>query len=176
MTTVLLFPLRSRGAALTPQEQAFFKQHLSDIVKIEPTRLSDPAIEQVFKAPLYDVKVEIIEGSSTEESHLIVARVDQDLVQMSSPGTTEDLPQVQKLIDPQFKLQSEQDAKKLEKAIDAIDPISTFGDDAKAKAIKHEGNQWLLIRGEFFKKHKGYVFTTDKDGHITALKYSLELP
>ena len=164
------------AGALTPDEQQFFDKHLSDIVKVEPTRLNGAALDHVFKVPFYDIKVTIQQGDGTETTHVIAARDGSKLVQMSSPGTDEPLPQFKALLNPRFKLKTEQDAKEMEQAIDAINPISHFGSDTKAKAIKHQGNEWLFIRGEFFKKHSGYVVTTDADGTITDVKYSLKLP
>ena len=63
----------------------------------------------------------------------------------------------------------------LEGFLDQLYPISdSFGaKDKKAKAIKKSGNKIILIRGEFFKKLKGYIFDTDASGTILKVDYSL---
>jgi hypothetical protein len=142
---------RAFAQALTPDERQFFDKHLSDTVKVEPTRLQGAALDRVFRVPFYDIKITIQQGDGTETMHVIAARDGSKLVQMSSPGSDEPLPQFKALLNPKFKLASEQDAKDLEQAIDVVDPISHFVSDAKDKTIKHQGSQWLFIRGEFFK-------------------------
>lgn len=172
---LLLGSVSSFGAALSPEERAFFDKHLSSIVEIEPTRVSNPAVDRVFSAPIYDIKIIIHQGQGTQSSHVTVARVGSDLIEMSNPGTNAELPNVRKLISPKFKLKTDADGQALQIAIDAIDPIRFHGDE-KDKAVRHQGNEWTLIRGSFFKKHSGYVFTTDASGQITGVRYSLDIP
>ena len=169
----------ARGAGLSADERAFFDKHMSDIVKVEPSRMDEPALKKVFDAPFFDVKVTINQGGSeTQTSDVKVARVGQELVNVSLPSTTEQMPKLKQMFKPTFKLRSEQDAKAVEAALDVLYPISNSfgGEDLKAKAIKHAGNKWMFIRGAFFQKHKGFAFTTGADGAITAVEYSLDLP
>lgn len=169
----------ARGAGLSPDERAFFDKHISKIVQIEPTRMEGPALQTVFQSPLYKVIVTISQGDSGKQTvDLVVARVRQELADVSLPGTNEGMPQLQRMISPKFKLKNQQAAKTLEAALDALYPISDAfgGEDLKAKAIKHSGSDWLFIRGAFFKKHKGFVFKTNPDGTIAGVSYSLDLP
>jgi hypothetical protein len=94
---------------------------------------------------------------------------------MSNPGSNAELPNVKKLISPKFKLKTDADGQALQSAMDAIDPIQFHGDE-KEKAVRHQGNAWTLIRGTFFKKHKGYVFITNAAGDVRVVRYSLDLP
>lgn len=178
---VLMWCLTSaaQGAGLSSDERAFFDKHISKIVQIEPARLSDPALRRVFKAAFYKVTITLNQGESgTQTMDLTVARVGDELVDVSMPSTTEDLPKFKQMLNPEFKLRNEKDAQTLQSALDVLYPISTSfgGEDLKAKGIMHSGKQWNFIRGEFFKKHKGFSFTTDASGAISNVKYSLELP
>jgi hypothetical protein len=167
------------AAGLSPDERAFFDKNISKIVQIEPSRITDPSLEKVFQASFYKVTITLNQGESgTQTMDLTVARVGQELMDVSMPSTTEDLPKFKQMLKPDFKLRNEKDAQTLQSALDVLYPISTSfgGEDAKAKAIKHSGKQWNFIRGEFFKKHKGFSFTTDANGGISDVKYSLELP
>jgi hypothetical protein len=168
----------ARGDDLPPDERAFFDKNISKIVQIEPTRLHSPALDRAFKAAFYKVTVAIKEGDSQQTQDLVVARSGDDLVPVSKPSTTEDLPHFKQMLNPAFKLRNQKDAATLQDALDVLYPISKdFGDkDLKAKAIKHTGKDWIFIRGEFFKKHAGFVFTTDATGAVQSVKYSLELP
>jgi opacity protein-like surface antigen len=177
--TVCCLTLAAQGAALSQEERAFFDKNISKIVQVEPSRLSDSSLERVFQAPFYKVTITINQGESgTQTMDLTVARVGQELVDVSLPGTNQDLPQFKKMLKPDFKLKTDKDAKDLQAALDILYPISSSfgGEDAKAKAIKHSGKQWTFVRGVFFKKNKGFSFTTDANGTITDVKYSLELP
>ncbi len=51
--------IQSGAQTLTADERAFFDQHISQIVQIEPKRLADPAVQKVFAAPFYEVTVTI---------------------------------------------------------------------------------------------------------------------
>lgn len=168
----------ARGAGLSQEEQAFFDKHISKVVQIEPSRISDPSLDRVFQATFYKVTISVKQGEGTQTMDLTVARLGQELVDVSMPGTTEDLPQLKQMLKPDFKLRNQKDAEELQSALDVLYPISNSfgGEDLKAKAIKHSGNQWNFIRGKFFEKHKGFSFRTDASGAITDAKYSLELP
>ena len=172
-------PVPSRADSLSPDERAFFDKHLSKVVQVEPTKLHAAALDRVFHATFYKVTVTINEGGGGSQSmDLTVARAGDDLEAVSKPSTTEDLPHLKEMLNPKFKLHTQQDAKAVQDALDVLYPISKgFGDkDLKAKAIKHSGNEWTFVRGEFFQKHAGFVFTTDASGAIQSVKYSLELP
>ncbi len=51
-----------------------------------------------------------------------------------------------------------------------------FGPDAGARAIRHSGNDWTFVRGQFFDNAMGFVLTTDATGRITAVRWALKLP
>jgi hypothetical protein len=160
-------------AAVTPQEQTFISQHIGDLVKVEPTRLQGLALDQVFQAPIYSIKVTVAGGTQT----VLAARVESDLVDISLPNTTAAMPRFLKLISPKFKLAGEKDAQAFQEALDALYPIDTdfSKDDLKAKAIKHSGTTWTFVRGKFFDHLKGFVVTTDAAGTVTEIKYSLSI-
>lgn len=179
VVALLCLTYAARGAELSAEERAFFDKHQSDIVKVEPSPMDEPALKKVFRARFYNAKVIINQGGGGSETvEVKVARVGQDLENVSLPSTDAKMPKLKQMLSPDFKLRNNQDAKTLEAALDVLYPVSAFGgdDDKKAKAIKHSGNQWLFIRGAFFAKHKGFAFTTDTGGAVTAVEYSLDLP
>lgn len=164
------------GRALSGDEQAFFDKHVSDVVKIDSTRMSDPAVVKVFGVPIYSVNVILDLGDgSTQGNPLVVARVDEKLVSVSRPGTDSDCPNIQKMFSPSFKLTSDDDAKSVQQAMDVVYPI--LGDsDKAAEKFTHGSNQWTFVRGKFFDKLMGFVVTTDAGGTVTGVKYVLKLP
>jgi len=165
---------RSDAQTLPPAERAFFDQHISEIVRIEPKRMADPAMLKVFAVPIYEVTITIHEADSTNTSSIIVAHVGSQLVSVSRPSTDADLPHVLKMMNPGFRLTSAEDARMLQQVLDAIYPI-IGSDDKKAETHRRTGNQWIFVRGVFFGKSQGFVFEIDASGAIVAVKYSLKI-
>ena len=102
----------------------------------------------------------------------IVARVGDKIVAVTRPGTDGDAPVVMKLINPEFKLATDADAKTLQTALDAAFPIM-MDDDKKLASFSHAKSDWTFIRGKFFEKKLGFIFTTDDKGKIVSVKFSL---
>jgi hypothetical protein len=163
------------GQALTPEEQAFLRQHLAEIVSIQPVRVSDPAVLSVFAAPIYQVTVEIREGGGTNSNNVLVARLGDTLVAVSRPGEDSDCPGIQKMFRPDFKLTGNDAGETLQRALDAVYPI--IGDEDKAaRTFRHKGSEWTFVRGKFFDNVLGFVLTTDASGAITGVRFALKLP
>ncbi len=161
----------AQGAS--PADQQFFNENIGKLVKLKPAPLDNPALAKVFSAKFYNVDV-IVAGGGTK---VLIGRKGSDLVQVTTPSTTADMPGFQKLLNTDFRLKSDENAHTLQDALDILYPISSdFGDDdAQAKTIKHAGNEWTFVRGKFFDHFKGFVVTTNADGVVTDVKYSLDI-
>jgi hypothetical protein len=164
------------GGELTADEKTFLDQHVSDVVKTESVRLSDPAVVKVFATPFYTLNIAIDDGDGgTSSNSAIVARRDDKLVSIHRPGTDGDHPEIQQMFRPDFRLKNDNDARVLQAALDAVFPI-IGSSDQKAKTFKHAGHEWKFVRGEFFDAKMGFVVTTDDSGAITGVKFVLKLP
>jgi hypothetical protein len=170
-----LFALVARGEDATAQDKAFFEKQIGKLVKLEPQPLTGAALDKVFSAKFFKVNVSI--GASGGGQDLVVARSGDNAVEVTTPGTTEDMPDLKKLVKADFKLKADADGKTFESALDLLYPIDERFDkeDLKVKAVKHKGTEWTFIRGKFFDNFKGIVVTTNADGVITNIKYSLEI-
>ena len=167
---------RAWGAELTADEKAFLDQHVSDLVKIEYARLSDPAVVKVFATAFYTLNVDIDVGDGgTSANSAIVARQDDKLVSIHRPSTDGDCPAILQMIRPDFRLKTDNDARVVQAALDAVFPI-IGSSDQKAKNFKHAGHQWKFIRGEFFDAKMGFLVTTDNSGAVTGVQFVLKLP
>jgi hypothetical protein len=162
---------------ITPAEQAFFDGQVAKLIKVDVRPLHGLALDQCFDVPFYDLKLRIHQAGGLETVEMLVARQGQKMIEVSSPGTDAEMPQLKGMLKPQFKLRNDKDAQVLQEALDTLYPIASgFGDeDLKAKAIKHEGDQWVFVRGKFADNGKGFVFKTAPDGSITSVSYSLGL-
>ena len=167
---VLLFP-----RDLTPEEQSFFAKHTPDLVRFETQKLDDPAFVNVFSAPFYTVKVVLKYADGEQSSDLVAARVGDNLVSVSRPSSDADLPDFQKMLNPDLKLRTDGDAKKLQQALDAAYPIISDS-DKKSETFRHTGHTWTFVRGDFFDSKLGYIFETDAGGTIKSIKFQLKLP
>jgi hypothetical protein len=159
-------------------DEAFINSHLDKLVKVHVTRIDAPAVGKVFGATILKVDMSP-RDSQFSNSILKIARVGDDVVQITEPSETKDLPEMQKLIKTDFTLKSTDDAKVFQDALDAIYPVDPLGFDkeaAAAKKFKQDGKQWTFIRGTTYeKKNKGYVITVDDAGKVTGVKYSESL-
>ena len=155
----------------TAGDQAFFEKSIGKLLKVEPSPITGEALEKVFSAKFYQVKVGLKGGG---DMLLVAARVGDSLSEVSMPGTTSDMVDLKALVKPDFKLKTDADGKAFEAALDLLYPPDTRYDE-KRKAVQHAGTQWTFIRGEFIDNFKGLVVTTDADGAITSIKYSREI-
>ena len=167
---------RAWGGDLPTDEKAFLDQHISDLVKIEYVRVSDPAVLKVFATPFTTVNIDISDGDGgTNHNSILVARRDDKLAGITRPSTDGDCPGIQQMLRPDFRLKNDNDARVFQAALDAVFPI-IGSSDQKAKAFKHAGPQWKFVRGDFFEAKMGFLVTTDKNGAVTGVSYVMKLP
>lgn len=169
------FTLAARAEDATAEEKAFFEKNVTKLIQLDPTPMTGEALAKVFIAKFYSVKVSM--GEDGAMTTLTVARKGNDMSQVSTPGSTADMPELKALVKPDFKLKTDTDGIVFQAALDVLYPIDDRFDkeDVKAKAVKHSGNQWTFIRGKFFDNLKGIIVTTDANGTITKISYSLEI-
>jgi hypothetical protein len=161
-----------RAQDATPEEKAFFDRNVGKLVHIEPTPIPGEALEKVFGAKFYKVKVSM--GDNGNAPLLVAARMGDSLFQVSMPDAPADMTALRALVRPDFKLKTDADGKAFEAALDLLYPPDTRYDE-KRKAIRHSGTDWTFVRGVFINDLKGLVVTTDSGGTITAIKYSREI-
>ena len=178
---VLLAVLLGLGLALfgaaaqdvSPADQQFFDSRIGSLVKLEPHRIDSPALSKVFSSTFYEVGVDVA-GATTK---LLVARNGENIVEVTEPSTTAEMPDFEKIFNPSFRLTDSEQAHVLQDALDILFPIDTTFDteDLAAKAIRHSGTEWTFIRGKFFEHFKGMVFTTNQSGAVRRVDFSLEI-
>ena len=170
-----LFTLAVRAEDATAEEKAFFDKNVGKLVKLEPTPMNGEALTKVFTAKFFAVKVSMGDDGGT--TTLTVARKGNDLSVVSTPSTTADMPSLKAIVKPDFRLKTDTDGIVFQAALDVLYPIDSRFDkeDLEVKAVKHSGTQWTFIRGKFFDNFKGIIVTTDANGTITKIGYSLEI-
>jgi hypothetical protein len=165
----------SLAQSLTDDEKAFLDKHMPEVVKVEPARLNDAGFLKVFSALFYQVTISIKTDDGTQTQQVIVAHAGDTLVSISRPGSEADMPNFVKMLNPDFKLKTDDDAKTMQSSLDTIYPLIT-DDEKKAEKFRHTGNQWVFARGKFFNDDLGFVFQTDDSGTITSAKFTLKAP
>ncbi len=168
----IAIPVLVLATGLPPDEQAFVDKHISDVVKVDSTKLDDASLTKVFAVPFYKVKVTIVQGDGEEDNDVIVARINDKLVSVGRPSSDADLPEFVKMFKPDFKLKADGDAKLLQQALDAAYP-AVIDSDKQVEAFSHNGTEWTFIRGNFINNKLGYIIDTDADGTIKTIKFKL---
>lgn len=169
----------SAGAATaqtSPAEKEFVRQHLQNIVRVDPERVIDPAVATVFAVPVYRVMIEIGDPNGMAKTSVMVARMGDSLVTVSAPGEEQDCPAIHRLLSKTFKLNGPTAAATMQKALDVVYPISGTSEDEAIKTFKRAGNEWSFVRGKFFDNAMGFVLTTNAAGTITGVRWVLKLP
>lgn len=139
---------------------AAVEKELLSRIKIEKTEMEDEAL-QVFRAPIYNVKPKL--G--------YIAVVDGDVLDLNYKGTNAILTDYLTLIKDDFVLDSEEKASLLGNAFHKTYPYK-FKKIVKPVKIK---TGWIVPLGKFFKNYSGLVFTTDENGKITLVEFSLSI-
>ncbi|MBT3200648.1 MAG: hypothetical protein HN350_12115, partial [Phycisphaerales bacterium] len=181
VTFAICLPYVCSAAAPGGGDEAAVAEKVAKMFKITSTatKLSSPAVEKIVEkgAAIYDVKIKVIgpDGRGIQNHKIKVLKKGDAITQFASLNTNKQCPVLQKMIRKDFKLKTQQDFKALEAALDTLYPISdSFGGrDKKAKAIIQKDSSVIFVRGEFFKKFKGFIFKTDKNGSIVNVSYSL---
>jgi hypothetical protein len=170
-----LFSLAAQAEEVSAEDKAFIDKQINTLVKIEPTPLTGDSLEKVFSAKFFKLEIRI--GASGGGMDLVVARSGDNIVEATQPGTTADMPEFKALVNLNFKLKADADAKTFQFALDQLYPIDERFDkeDLKAKTFKRNGTTWTFIRGKFFDNFKGYIVKTDANGTISSIEYSLEI-
>jgi len=173
-TAAVILPLRAEQ--LTPDEKTFIDKHISDVIGTETERLSDPSLTKVFATPFYKIKLGIkqADGQMDSSQSLIAVKLDDKLVDLSTPSSDADVPMMVKMFDPKFKLLADADAQTVQKCFDILYP-PFMEEEKKIIKFSHKGNDWTFIRGKFFDTFSGYVITTNADGSVKTVKFSLKL-
>ncbi len=163
------------AAPMTDEESKAVEAEVMRRITTSTKKLDSEALSKAFVASFYEVDVKVSQGNSSQTVGLQLARVDGKFLDVDSPTTNQSTPWLKKMLRPEFRLKSDEDAKVLEAALDAIYPISTFHNKKSPKEIRHDGNKWIFVRGTFFDDVSGYIVTTDADGAVTAVDYSLRI-
>jgi len=167
-----LIAMVGRAQVAPPEEKSFVDRNMGKLIKLDPTPVTGEALEKVFSATFYMVKVSVGAGGGT--TMLVAARVGDNLADVSLPTAAADLPALKALVKPDFKLKTDADGKVFEAALDLLYLPDTRYDE-KRKAVRHVGAEWTFIRGVFIGDYKGLVVTTDANGTITSIRYSREI-
>jgi hypothetical protein len=173
---LLTLPVRASAVDATPEERAFFARHTGDLVRIDPQRLDDAAVDAVFSRPIYRIKL-IMWADAEATVTLTVLRAANTFVSFHAPSQDGDQSAFQKLLKPGLKLRSETDANTLQQALDVVFPYDTPPERAQ-RSFRRAGNAWMFIRYQFMggAKKSGFVFETDAAGAIKSVRYVTALP
>jgi len=161
------------AAAQKDNTNEAIQKAIKDRITVEAKRVKSDALSNVITGDLYDVTISFggESGSSTINNKAVL--IGDKVIVIPMPTTNEKLADLKAVINPKFKLKTMEDATKLEAALDVLYPISSFG--KSEKAIKQSEGKYIFVRGKFFKEFKGFVVTTDGEGSIADISYSLQI-
>ena len=166
------------GRSATAKEAKALRKVMLNQITTECYLLDAPEITSVFKSKLYFIEtgVKFPSGASQTLSKHVVAAVNRQPVFLDDTTTTQPCPTLTTVL-KDYTLKSEDDAKKLEAALNKIYDLGKYitDDDLGKREVLHEGNTWTFVRGKFFDDGKGFIVKTDNDGKINKVTHSLDI-
>lgn len=174
-SSVLLFTsVFSATASATVESQ------ISDIVKtwfdVEIKKVKSLAVRAVFDCNFYSATptVSTTDGTSSFGDHYFLQK-DGQVELISSPSTTQPLPEFNQCFKKEFVISSSEDAEILLEALSGI--FHTYNSSFREVEpyVLHKETHWELIHDKFFEDYSGYVVKTAPDGTIKSISYSLGL-
>lgn len=145
---------------------------VKDRITVTATLKKTKHLNTVFTGQLYDVKIKIGQGNGSSTMREQIMAVDGKVTDVPSASTNQKMANLLKLVKKEFKLKTQEDANVFEAALDDLYPMRF---DKDKKAIKKQDGNYVFIRGDFFKNLKGFIVTTDAQGTITDISYSLRI-
>ncbi len=170
---IVLFLFESVYAGtLSKKEKTSIQNTIYKMINIDVERIASPAVKKTFACPFYKVELsrKTSSGGFIGMGKLLLARLDR-FIEPEGLQTGKSMPKLKSTIRKDFRLKSQKDADLLQQALDSVYKI-TSSSDKRAKAIIHKGDEWIFVRGSFFKKKTGFIFKVS-NGVITEIKYSL---
>ncbi len=158
--------------SLSGEEKTSIQTVIHKMIQIDAVKIGSPAMEKIFAGTFYTVKLaRKTPNGTTGMGKLLLAKVNDRFVEAEGTQTNRPMPNLKSTFRKKFRLNSQKDAELLQEALDRIYKI-TSSSDKEAKTILHKGDEWIFVRGKFFKKKKGFIFKV-ADGVITKIQYSL---
>lgn len=159
---------------------ASIESQISDIVKtwfsVEVKKVKSLAIRAVFDCDFYSATptVSTTDGSSSFGDHYFLHK-DGQVELISSPSTTQPLPEFTQCFKKEFVITNGEDAEVLLEALSSI--FHTYNSSFREVEpyVLQKETHWELIHDKFFEDYSGYVVKTAPDGTIKSLSYSLNL-
>lgn len=158
-------------AGATEEEKDNIEKYVRDRNKINIELLDGEALSKFSSTRFF--KVEVVEkkpGGATMTETLMLVKEGDELNPLGFLGSTMRCEQLMKVFDKKMIISENEDAKAVEAALDLIYPVDNF--DQVHKKIYKEGDQWTFIRGDIFDNLKGFQFTVNNEGVVTAINYT----
>ncbi|MGF1754827.1 hypothetical protein L4C33_14685 [Vibrio makurazakiensis] len=153
------------------------KKLVSERINIEVVNNKSIIQSFVFDCQFYSATPYLMSsdgGESSSESFLYYQQGDT-LALMTSPTTTEPLPELSFCLKDNFVVTNQEQAQLLFEAIESVYPSSSMFDDRFEKKLVKASNGWIYINGEFFDDKKGYRVETTAEGKVIQIIHSLSL-
>ncbi len=159
------------GLANPRIEQAILKK-VNEQTKVTAREVKDASVAKCFSGPIYKTEVKYNLNQATYFDKSIYTIKKDDVIEIAVPSTNSEMPELQGIVNPEFKLKTKEDGESLIKAMQALFG-STFKADKVETHFVQNGTTWTLITGTFLKEFSGYTFETNSDGKITKISRAL---
>jgi len=166
---------KNPNGGLTAADHKAVEAEVYKRIKVTAKPITAKAVAAVFDAKFIEVEIRVPQSGGHSTSDLTLVKQGDAFIEIEQTSTSQAMPKLTSLVGKKFKLADDASAALFEAALDALYPISKFGDDKDHKAVTQKGKTWHFVRGEFFDDKKGFVVTTDNAGKITDINFKLKM-
>ncbi|MFP6668073.1 MAG: hypothetical protein VB876_12215 [Pirellulales bacterium] len=147
---------------------------LNEMIEVTSAQLDSPALKQISGVRFSQMTLKIKESKNGYSiSKYPFAFDGTNWTRLEKSGGDRKMPVFKSLLSSTFRLKGQGHAETLEAALDALFPLDE--EDEENKSIQQDALVWTFVRDKFFDDKSGFIFTTDQDGVITDVAYSLRI-
>jgi hypothetical protein len=152
-------------------EQAILKE-INQNTEITAQEIKDASVDKCFAGPIYTTIVDMLKKSHNLGA--LYGMKDDGVVEITDPGSNEEMPKLQSIVNPEFRLKTKEDGEHLINAMHALYERAFIIDKVEPHFVQN-GLTWSMIIGEMREDFHGFIFETNADGKITKISRSLEI-
>jgi len=149
------------------------KQAIMENMQIKASPIHDLGIKKCFSVKAYSVEILTKEVNGTSKQSAIYVKTENGVMEVDKPSTDAKLPELLKMIKPNFKLKTEEDGLTMLSAFKALYPRNQAFPSKVEPHVVRNGATWNFVIDKFFDKLSGFVVKTDTNGKVVKMSYCL---
>lgn len=167
----------SGNSSATAQDDSLIaeqvKQAIMENMQVEASPIQDLGFNKCFSVKAYSIKIITKRVDVTTTQSAIYVKTENGVMEVNKPSMSAELPELLKMIKPNFKLKTEEDGLTMLSAFKALYALNQRNFVKVEPHVVRNGATWNFVIDKFFDKLSGFVAKTDTNGKVVKMSYSL---